>query len=186
VSQSGESASIASQVAEAQVPPVPGQRTPLPRRGRPGRAVLLTTAVCATVGVAGHGLLWAASANGWMKSGTVPWQPVTGIVLVVIAVVAFGGFYIASQRARIAIASSFLLTFLVALTYVLTIERFAKATLGQAKVIFDEFRNTVAVIIGFYFGSEAAVSVTKIIAASRAPASAADVRDADRDLANPR
>jgi hypothetical protein len=167
-------------------PPLPASTQPAAqaRRDRPGQAVLLTTAVCAAAGAAGHGFLWAAFANGWMKSGAVPWQAVTGMVLAIVAVVAFGGFYIASQRARIAIASSFLLTFLVALTYVLTIEKFAAATLGHAKVLFDEFRNIVAVIIGFYFGSETAVSVAKIIAASRAPASAADLRDADRDLAS--
>jgi hypothetical protein len=72
----------------------------------------VTTAICAVFAAAGHGMLWLAYSNEWNSREDVdmPWQPVAGISIVVVAVVAFGGFYVASRRARVAIAASFLLT----------------------------------------------------------------------------
>ena len=143
-------------------------------------AIVWTTVICALFASLGHGVLWWAYATG--RSSDVPWQPVTGIALVIVEIASFGGFYLASRRARVAIASSFLLTFLVSLSYVLTLQGLAEATQVEgAKDLFDDFRNIVTVIIGFYFGTEAAISVSKVIGVSRS-GTATDIRRADRDL----
>ena len=144
--------------------------------------ILTTTLVCALSAALGHGTLWLSYAMGWGRY--VPWQPVAGISLSVVSIAAFGGFYLASRRARIAIASSFLLTFLVALTFVLTIRELGDVS-DSAQALFDEFRNVVMLIVGFYFGSEAAVSVAKVFGVSRGPGTTADVQTADRDLVSP-
>jgi len=141
------------------------------------RPILYTTAICATAGVLGHAILWLGQAQNWVNRG-VYWQPVFGSALVIVSVTAFGGFYVASQRARVAIAASFLLTFLVSLTYFLTIQVLASvAVKDAAKVLLNDFRTVVLTIIGFYFGTETVVSVTKII---RADPTA--VQRVDRDL----
>jgi hypothetical protein len=98
--------------------------------------------------------------------------------------VAFGGFYAASKRARIAIASSFLLTFLTMLTFVLTIGEFALATRGAGEALVSDFRAVVITVVGSYFGSEAVVSAVKIVNVRRAGATPAEIRRADRDLAS--
>lgn len=158
--------------------------------------LIYTSLICGVAAVAGHVLLYFSYAFGWtVGSQAVVWQPVIGSALTVVAVAAFGGFYVASRRARIAIASAFLLTFLVSMTFVVTIGGFAEATQAAgARDTFDDFRNIVAVIIGFYFGSEGAISVAKVIGVSltqrgeaggmRAKAQA--IQRADRDLAPPR
>lgn len=150
------------------------------------RPLIWTTVICTAMAVAGHGLMWAAYALEWNKPGNVnvPWEPIAGISLSVVAIVAFGGFYIASRRARIAIAASFLLTFLVTLPFVLTIDAFVPQT-EQAKDLFGDFRNIVSLIIGFYFASEAAVSGLKVIRAGSSDVTLADIQRADRDLAPP-
>jgi hypothetical protein len=155
--------------------------------------IIWTTAICAVIAAAGHATLWVASSRGWTvpvetpdgsRGAAVPWQPVTGIVLVVVAIVAFGGFFIAARRARVAIMASFLLTFLVALSYVLTLQGLAQATqIGGAKDLFSDFRTVVIVIIGFYFGTEALVSGAKIIGTALTKNDPAQIRRADRDLA---
>ena len=154
--------------------------------------IIWTTAICATIAAAGHAVLWVASSRGWnvpvekpdgTRVAAVPWQPVTGIVLVVVAIVAFGGFFIAARRARVAISASFLLTFLVALSYVLTLQGLAEATQGGAKDLFSDFRTVVIVIIGFYFGTEALVSGAKIIGAAITKNDPEQIRRSDRDLA---
>lgn len=144
--------------------------------------LLLTTVVCLLFAVAGHGVLWWAYARG-AAAQPVPWQPVVGISLAGVAVAAFGGFFVASHRARVAIAASFLLTFLVLLTYVLTIDGLAGTTRAEGvKQLFDDFRWVVAAIITFYFGSETVIGATKVRAVSRAPEAAASVSIADEDL----
>ena len=144
--------------------------------------LLITVLVCLGAAVAGHAFLWLNHRFGWGN----PWQPVIGISVSVVAIAAFGGFYVASRRARIAIASSFLLTFLVILTFVMTIEAFSSAAKqGIAADLFNDFRNVITVIIGFYFGTEAAVSVAKVIGVARQPADTAEIQRADRDLVSP-
>lgn len=151
------------------------------------RPLLWTTGICFALAAAGHGLLWAAYALDWNSpdNQNVPWQPVAGISLSGVAIVAFGGFYVASRRARIAIAASFLLTFLVTLPFVLTIDALALRTTGAAKELFDDFRNIVGLIVGFYFASEATVSGLKVFRAGGSDANLADIQRADRDLAPP-
>jgi hypothetical protein len=152
------------------------------------RPILYTTAICATFGALGHAVLWLGAARGWVDRG-VYWQPVVGIALVIVSVTAFGGFYVASRRARVAIAASFLLTFLVSLTYVLTVQALASAAAqGAAKDLFNDFRTVVLTIIGFYFGTETIVSVAKIVRISQGTTNinAAAIQRADRDLVPPR
>lgn len=166
--------------------------------GVAGRPIIWTMVICVAAAVLGHALIYLGFAFEWTEEPDpdFAWQPVVGAVLAIVALTAFGGFYLASRRARIAITSAFLLTFLVSLTFVLTIEGLAENT-QKAGVsdLFDDFRNIVTVIIGFYFGTEAAISVTKVIGMSvqnRGAGSdaaragmAADIRRADRDLAPP-
>jgi hypothetical protein len=161
------------------------------------RPILWTTIICVLTAVIAHTLIYLGFAFEWTEDPDpdFAWQPVVGVALTVVAIGAFGGFYVASRRARIAIAAAFLLTFLVSLTFVLTIEGLANATqLLGARDLFDDFRNIVAVIIGFYFGTEAAISVAKVIGVSLtnrgadtegARTAAAAIRRADRDLAPP-
>ncbi|MGW6959135.1 hypothetical protein [Streptomyces chartreusis] len=150
------------------------------------RPLLFTMGICVTAGILGHAILWVADAVGWLESGAVTWQPVTGISLVIISFTAFGGFYYASRRARVAIASSFLLTFLVSLSYAITLAGFGEALNSDAKDIFTDFRYAVTLIIGFYFGSEAAIGVAQAIGVAKTQGSTpADVRRAGRDLVTP-
>lgn len=171
-----------------------GSAVPEPERDTIAIApIIWTTAICAVIAAGGHATLWIASSLGWTvpietpdgaRGAAVPWQPVTGIVLVLVAVVAFGGYFIASRRARVAIAASFLLTFLVALSYVLTLQGLAAATqTGGAKDLFHDFRTVIIVIIGFYFGTEALVAGAKIIGAAITRNDPKMVQRADRDLA---
>lgn len=142
--------------------------------------VVWTTGICLAFAVFGHAMLWAAYAFRW---GSVPWEPVAGISLSGVAIVAFGGFYIASRRARIAITASFLLTFLVMLPFAVTIDALNKKTAHNVNNFVDDFRNIVGLIVGFYFASEAAVSGLKVFQAGRGDRNLADIQRADRDLA---
>jgi hypothetical protein len=121
----------------------------------------------------------------WIDKG-IFWQPVVGISLVIVSIAAFGGFYVATRRARVAIAAAFLLTFLVSLTYVLTVQDLAdKASRGLANDMFADLRTVVVTIIGFYFGSEAIVASAKVIGAARrsdAGVSPTEMSRMDRDL----
>jgi hypothetical protein len=134
-------------------------------------------------GAAGHLVLlggWVSRTPG-QTDNLLPWQPVVGASLTAVATLAFGGFYYASLRARVAIMSSFLLTFLLLLTYVLTV-REIQPTVDQTLVqsLTGDFRVIVQTIVGFYFGTETILSLTKIL---RAPKDdAASIRRADRDL----
>lgn len=189
-----------SQPPQAPPPPPQGPQHAAPKGEEPSLAsdidqiaiapVIWTTVICAVIAGGGHAILWLSRSLGWTvpspEGDTVPWQPVTGIVLVLIAIVAFGGFYIAARRARVAIAASFLLTFLVALSYVLTLQGLAQATqTGGAKELFNDFRTVVIVIIGFYFGTEALVSAAKIIGAALTHNDPKLIQRADRDLGPP-
>jgi drug/metabolite transporter (DMT)-like permease len=146
-----------------------------------------TIIVSVSVAVLGYVTLWVAHTIGWTKSGAVPWQPVVGIVLVVVAIVSYGGFYVACRRARIAITSSFLLTFLVMLAFALTLPGFADlAEESYARGFVDDFRTIVMTVVIAYFGSEAVVGAAKVTAAKGArDATAESIRRADRDLVAP-
>ena len=154
------------------------------------KRILRTTTWCALAACTGHILIWIGylirlqNGPNW-----IPWEPVVGISLAAIATLSFGGFYAGARRARVAIASSFLLTFLVLLTYELTlVELSAKSggteVSGGVVDFLSELRGSVGVIVGFYFGSEAAISVAKAIGvAFGKPESAAAVMTSDRDVA---
>ncbi|GAA2719234.1 MULTISPECIES: hypothetical protein [Streptomyces] len=141
------------------------------------RPFLWTMLVCLLAGVAGHAFLLASPDSGGLG------KPVIGITLVVVAFTAFGGCYVASQRARVAIAASFLLTFLLSLSYAVTVVGFGQSISGDAKDIFSDFRSAVTLIIGFYFGSEALVGAGRAIGVGLTDGSRAqDVWRSDRDL----
>jgi MFS family permease len=133
------------------------------------------------------GTAWLAS-----RDKALAWQPVVGLSLSVVAVAAFGGFYLASRRTRVGFAASFVLTFLVLLSYMLTLDGLAAAANGSqegelsaaadgVRELLTDFRGAVALIVGFYFGTDAAVSVVKIIRTDSK--NAQDVGRLDRDLA---
>ena len=148
------------------------------------RPLLYTTLACVIAALLGNGVLWWGSANGRIDK-TVFWAPVVGIVMMVIALVSFGGFYAASRRARVAIASSFVVTFLVMLVFSLTITALNDSADAQlAKQLVGDFRSIVLTVVGFYFGSETLITMVKTVAARRATDD--DMRDSlgriDRDL----
>jgi hypothetical protein len=154
---------------------------PVTRDGR--NVVLMTTGLCVVFGAAGHLALlggWASGAPG-QTDNALPWQPVVGASLTAVALLSFGGFYYASLRARIAIMTSFLLTFLLLLTYVLTV-RELQPTVDQTLVesLIGDFRVIVQTVVGFYFSTETVLSLTKILRAPKDDAAA--IRRADRDL----
>lgn len=170
-----------------------GAVTTRPRTQEPDSAVAFWTVVGTTgigvlVAAGGHGLLWYAYSSGLnsRRPLVVPYAPIVGICLTVVGIVAFGGFYLASRRARIAIASSFLLTFIVLLSFVLTIDSLAaRAARGDAKALVDDLRWIVITIIVSYFGSETAVSATKVKKVADASSDPTEIKRADRDLAPP-
>jgi hypothetical protein len=71
---------------------------------------------------------------------------------------------------------------MVTLTYAISLEGLAGATRGDARELIDDFRYIVTLIVGFYFGTEAAVSIAKIRQVSTTDATTSDVQSADRDL----
>ena len=156
------------------------------------RAVELGVTAAVGTGVVAallFGTAWLAS-----RDKALAWQPVVGLSLSVVAVAAFGGFYLASRRSRVGFAASFVLTFLVLLSYMLTLEGLAAATGSQegelsaategVRELLTDFRGSVALIVGFYFGTDAAVSAVKIWRTESKDAR--DVGRLDRDLAVPR
>jgi hypothetical protein len=139
-----------------------------------------------------YGVAWRSAV------GSLPfaWQPVVGLTMSVVAMASFGGYYLASRRSRVGFAASFVLTFFVLLSFMLTLDGLARVVAGSdagegaavaAKVIQDllsDFRNSVALIVGFYFGTDAAVSIVKMFrTVGRDPE---DIARLDRDLAVPR
>ena len=151
--------------------------------------VIGTTFFCLLFALFGHVVLWIAYSSGSnlvrQEAGQPPiavWEAAIGVSVVGVAVIAFGGFYAAALRARVAIAASFLLTFLVILSYALTIRGFAGASVGDASALLDDFRAVVITVVGFYFGSEAIVSAVKVYGVATSGGTARDVVRADRDL----
>jgi hypothetical protein len=131
------------------------------------RPLFVTTAACVGVAVLGNGLLWWGTANGQIDK-TVFWAPVFAIVTTVTALVSFGGFYAASRRARVAIASSFVVTFFVMMVSSLTITALNDS--AQAKLagqLVGDFRSIVLTVVGFYFGSETLITMVKTVAARK-------------------
>jgi len=85
---------------------------------------------------------------------------------------------------RVAITASFLLTFLVMMSFALTLPEFAKSTQSEFMTqIQHNFFSVVVAVVGFYFGSEAVVSIAKAVSVTKAPESAAEITRSDRDLA---
>lgn len=121
----------------------------------------------------------ADSASDW----NVPWQAPVAMALSVVSLVTFGGFYIAARRARIAMAASFLLTFLVMLPFALTIPEFGTGDqTALAQTLIDQFGGVVSTVIVFYFGSEAVITGLKLWTTAQNPSAAAVLARADRDL----
>ena len=157
------------------------------------RRILKTTTWCAIAAASGHILIWLGYVlrvrNGPDATNWIPWEPVVGVSLALIATISFGGFYAGARRARVAIASSFLLTFLVLLTYELTLVELSLKSggpevSGGVADFLNDLRGSVGIIIGFYFGSEAAISVAKTIGvAFGRPENVSQVMTADRDVA---
>jgi hypothetical protein len=156
-----------------------------------GAAGAGTVAVALFVGLL-YGVAWGSA------KGSVPfaWQPVVGFTVSVVAVASFGGYYLASRRSRVGFAACFVLMFLVLLSFMLTLSGLARIVSGTdagtqaqaaAKVVQDllsDFRGSVALIVGFYFGTDAAVSVVKMLRTSGG--NAEEIARLDRDLAVPR
>jgi hypothetical protein len=150
--------------------------------------VLATTAFCLLFGLAGHAAIWWGYYRGRNEAPIAgwTWEPIIGLSLTGVALGAFGGYYIASRRARTAIAASFLLTFLLSFTYALTISGFADIETDGAEALFDDFRTICLAIIGAYFGTEVVIATTKVIQVGHSEgATVNDVKTADRDLAPP-
>jgi hypothetical protein len=131
----------------------------------------------------------------WMSNSgrEVPFQPIVGASLAVIAFASFGGYFLASRRARVGLAASFVLTFFMLFTFLLTLEYLNQTASGDpgshgVSVLSDfikDFRGHVAIIVGFYFGTDAAVNIFKVWQSSKSTDPEVTVR-ADRDIASPR
>jgi hypothetical protein len=156
---------------------------------------LIAAGVATVTGCMFFALLYGVAWRSAVGSLPFAWQPVVGLTMSVVAMASFGGYYLASRRSRVGFAASFVLTFFVLLSFMLTLDGLARVVAGTdaglgaevaAKVIQDllsDFRSSVALIVGFYFGTDAAVSVVKMFRASgRDPE---DIARLDRDLAVP-
>ncbi|MGH3878304.1 MAG: hypothetical protein ACRDSK_14835 [Actinophytocola sp.] len=154
--------------------------------------IVVATIVSSLVIVAGHAFLYWAFAHNWDRTDTevpIVWQPVVGGTLGFVALFSFGMYYGAARRARVAITASFLMTFLAALTFVLTVPAFADTALQQDTTgLFNDFRYLVTVIVLAYFGTEGVITTTKVISTARANRAASPnettvaIRRADVDL----
>jgi hypothetical protein len=149
------------------------------------RAVYVTIAVCVVAALVVHLVLLVADLfNGEGAYSSAGWQPLVGIALSIVSLVAFGGFYLAARRFRVAITASFLLTFLIMMSFGLTLPEFARATQSEFMTrLQDNFFSVVVAVVGFYFGSEALVSIAKSVSVMKAPESAHQITRSDRDLA---
>ena len=192
------------------------------KASRPALRATLFGIVAAGLTAAG---LLALATTAWLSENgrQVAWQPIVGCSIAMVAIASFGGYFLASRRARVGIASSFVLTFFLLFSYLLTLKglnsAIAEAAAGAAATaaaqngadpqaiagaaanastaavgatqaggalqdILGEFRGYVALIIAFYFGTDAAVSAVKIFKAKDEDAS--EISRLDRDLAAPR
>lgn len=145
----------------------------------------VTTAVCAAVAVLAHAVLWWGLASGRIDDG-VWWAPVVGIALSTVSVVAFGGFYLATRRTRVAVTAAFVLTFFVLFSFALTITQLGEGVgvqPGLAADLFADYRTILTTVVAFYFGAETLISLSKVYATSRATdeESKARIAGADRD-----
>lgn len=149
------------------------------------RAVYVTIGTCVGAAIFVHLVFLATDVvNGERAFSTAGWQPLVGIALSIVSLVAFGGFYLAARRFRVAITASFLLTFLIMMSFALTLPEFAKATESDfMNEIEDNFFKVVVAVVGFYFGSESLVSIAKAVTVMKAPESAHEITRSDRDLA---
>jgi hypothetical protein len=149
------------------------------------RAVYVTIGTCVGAAIFVHLVFLATDAvNGERAFSTAGWQPLVGIALSIVSLVAFGGFYLAARRFRVAITASFLLTFLIMMSFALTLPEFARATESDfMNRIEDNFFKVVVAVVGFYFGSESLVSIAKAVTVMKAPESAHEITRSDRDLA---
>jgi len=168
---------------ESPVPPPPEQPDPdgsggggtLPDEPDDGVSIawiVVATIVSSLVIIASHAFLYWAFAHNWDRTDTevpIVWQPVVGGTLGFVALFSFGMYYGAARRARVAITASFLMTFLAALTFVLTVPAFADTALQQDTTgLFNDFRYLVTVIVLAYFGTEGVITTTKVISMARA------------------
>jgi hypothetical protein len=143
------------------------------------RAIVLTVAITAIAGVAAHGVLLANYKLDW----GLPWEPIVAMALTVTPLVVFAGFFLAARRARIAIAASFILTFLVMLPFALTLPGLGEnVDTGLAKSLIDQFTSVVGIVVVFYFGSETVISGIKLWTTAQNPGAATVLARADRDL----
>lgn len=181
-------------------PPETIDPTPEPPREEPQRvdptddaveevnvaAIVWTVAIAASACVLANLVL---AANYMHDSGrdegrwNIPWQPPVAIALCVVSLVTFGGFYVAARRARIAIAASFLLTFLAMLPFALTIPELGGVEQTELlEALIDQFGSVVGTVAVFYFGSEAVISGLKLWTTAQHPEAAGVLRRADRDF----
>jgi hypothetical protein len=139
--------------------------------------VLWTTGSCLAATILGN-------AAFWIWTGTKIWPPLFAIVVTVVALTSFGGFYIASRRARVAIGASFVMTFFVVLAFSLSITALNIAAQNSlAADMIKDFRTVLLTVITFYFGSETVITATKMITArTMDPQARADMGKLDRDL----
>lgn len=145
-------------------------------------ALVVTSLFCVAFAVFGHAVLWWAHAHP-SSADKLPWQPAVGISIVGVAILSVGGFYAATKRSRVGLGAGFLLTFLVLLTYALTIDALPGVeTPGAGGELLGDFRWVVVTVAGSFFGGEAAVAATKVLAVSRSGACPARVEAADGDL----
>lgn len=152
------------------------------------RAIVVTISIATAAAVLANAALLvnfmhdsnnAPEATDWH----MPWQAPVAMALSIVALVTFGGFYIAARRARIAIAASFLLTFLVMLPFALTIPELGSGDQTDlARALVDQFGSVVSTVAVFYFGSEAVITGLKLWTTSQHPEAAALLARADRDL----
>jgi hypothetical protein len=146
---------------------------------------LIAAGVATVTGCMFFALLYGVAWRSAVGSLPFAWQPVVGLTMSVVVMASFGGYYLASRRSRVAFALSFMLT-LDGLARVVAGTDAGDGAEVAAKVIQDllsDFRSSVALIVGFYFGTDAAVSVVKMFrAAGRDPE---DIARLDMDLAVP-
>ncbi|HYJ67715.1 MAG TPA: hypothetical protein VEX15_08620 [Nocardioidaceae bacterium] len=155
-----------------------GQDVPPDRDGRVWVGV--TALLCALAAGGGHIWLWAdAQGPGGISNGSTS---IAGASVALVAAISFGGFFLASLRARVAIAASFVLTFLLILSYTLTLAGFgALNSTSLTESMMGDFRVIVQTIIGFYFGTETVITAAKIIKMPKGTNAKAVMRS-DRDL----
>jgi hypothetical protein len=145
--------------------------------------ILWTVGICLAATIGGNVVFWVGQATGKIDV-LVFWPPIFAIVVTVVALTSFGGFYIASRRARVAIGASFILTFFVVLAFSLTIAALNIAAQNSlAADMVKDFRTVSLTVITFYFGSETLITATKMITArTMDPQARAEMGKLDRDL----